>query len=1183
MNGSIDKLDVILFEAIQIEDDSQRKEFLDRACDDNVELRGEVERLLLVHAKAGKFLEHPVIDRPADHVANREASHQCQPETPLPNAPLSGVLGDYQLIREIGRGGMGVVYEAHQISLNRQVALKVLPFTAVLNQRQLERFKTEAQAAAGLHHGNIVPVFHVGSDRAVHYYAMQYIEGQDVSDLIKQLRQVSHQDALDLPITEDADFSLASDLITGRFEPADLTRPDIPLDVADDKSAAPDTNAIAETRTFAALSTKDATNKPEYFRTIAGLGIQGAEALEFAHQNGILHRDIKPSNLMLDAGGKLWITDFGLARIEGDAGLTMTGDVMGTLRYMSPEQAAGDNDAVDQHSDVYSLGVTLYEMLSLSPVYPAEDRHELLQKRLQEEPAPLRQVNKAIPADLETIVHKAIAKEPVDRYATAQEFADDLQRFLNGEAIHARRPSVATRFSKWSQRNRALAAALFAAAFIGGIVAAGIVVVVKDRDGNVVAKVSAPAGSRVDIEVDGRTTSPPVSSPVNYLPSDHFVGLMAYPQSFSDIGRWQVVTRLPRSFVEHNWKFAWSPDSRFLAFGEGDDVRVYSVPDFRLVHLFSGHTGSVVAVDWSLSGKMICSTSIDNTVRIWDAETGLPGPVLVGHRDRVDAVAWHPSSKIIATGGRDNTVRLWNANGKLEQVLIGHTGHVVDVAWSPDGERLASTGNGESLRLWSKKGEAEKVISLHRGENQRTVEWSPDGRRLLTSCLAANAAVRIWNTDGSGGENLKDFEIFISSATWNPDGTLIAAASWDNNVYLFNSDGIVDSILVGHEANVHFVKWSPDGKWIASGSSDGAIRLWTNDGKPGPIMRGLPSVSKVAWNPDGQEFAIATNDGAVRLCNASGEVERIFSGLRRGFDWSPDGKQIVAWNESHSINISSLEHNTEHLVFTGTEAQEGRVFWNPDGRRIAWASGSWPRATIHFLSLDGTAQTTAEAHSNGIYDMGWNPAGNLLASASRDNWLRLWNVDGKLAREINAGQILTSVAWNPDGTLLASGCDDGTIQLWTDRGKPIRVLKGHENRVTTVKWSSNGKRIASGGRDNTVRLWSDVGSPQGILIGHAGVSRSVDWRPHSAELLSGGYDATVRLWDTKTLQPLWVLVILDDKQSMKLSRDGQLLAGDPSVFQREFRYILQQPTGAIEILKPSDFQQRTSQTFFLEE
>jgi serine/threonine protein kinase/Flp pilus assembly protein TadD len=329
-------------------------------------------------------------------------------------------LGDFRLVRELGRGGMGVVYEAEQLSLGRRVALKVLPLAATLDPRRLQRFKNEVQAAAALHHTNIVPVYFVGCDRGVHYYAMQLIQGQTLGEVIQDLRR-------------QRDGVVSS--------------------------------SAADTPVRAALTT-ERSDSLAFCRAIARLGVQAAAALEHAHQVGVVHRDIKPSNLMLDARGDLWVADFGLARLPGDPGLTLSGDLVGTLRYMSPEQALGKRPLIDHRTDIYSLGATLYELLTLEPVFAGKDREELLRQFTFEDPVPPRRLNKAIPADLEAIVLKALEKSPSDRYASAQELADDLEHHLRDEPIRARRPGVRVRLTKWARRHRPLVAGLASAAAI---------------------------------------------------------------------------------------------------------------------------------------------------------------------------------------------------------------------------------------------------------------------------------------------------------------------------------------------------------------------------------------------------------------------------------------------------------------------------------------------------------------------------------------------------------------------------------------------------------------------------------------------------------------------------------------------------------------------------------------------
>jgi eukaryotic-like serine/threonine-protein kinase len=347
----------------------------------------------------------------------------------------SGVLGDYRIVREVGRGGMGIVFEAVQVSLGRRVALKILPLAAAVDPRHLQRFQLEAQAAAHLHHPHIVPIFAVGCDRGVHYYAMQFIDGRSLADLVADLRRGSVK-------APAADFEL---LPSG-----------VPLTGSGAASADPTADSdpqVGPSRPEASASS--GSRGIEAAKAAARLGVQAADALEHAHALGVLHRDVKPANLLVQADGHLWVADFGLARFGADTDLTRTGDVLGTLRYMSPEQAMAQRIVVDHRTDVYSLGATLYELLAARPAFDGHDRQELLRKIAQEEPTPPRQLDPTIPRDLETIVLKAMAKEPEGRYSTALEMADDLRRFLADEPILARRPGPAERLAKWSKRHRA--------------------------------------------------------------------------------------------------------------------------------------------------------------------------------------------------------------------------------------------------------------------------------------------------------------------------------------------------------------------------------------------------------------------------------------------------------------------------------------------------------------------------------------------------------------------------------------------------------------------------------------------------------------------------------------------------------------------------------------------------------
>ena len=377
-------------------------------------------------------------------------------------------LGDFRLLSEIGRGGMGIVYDAEELSLRRRVALKVLPFAAMLDDRQLQRFKNEARAAATLNHPNIVPVYSVGVERGVHYYAMQRIDGQSVAEVIADLRQISEgtQGAVAIPL-EERDASTPSVALTlamqadHRIENPAIRPGD---DLASDQELPATRWPADETRPLsqAAITTADTIHTPAFYRNVARIGHQAADAMDHAHSEGVLHRDIKPANLLVDVVGKVWITDFGLARLENDVGMTMTGDLLGTLRYMPPEQALGRRGIVDHRADVYSLGVTLYELLTQSPAFAAQDRGELLQAIESTEPTAPRKQHRSIPKELETIVLKAMAKEPNDRYSSARALADDLESFLDDRPIQARPAGWIDRTIKWSRRHKAIVASLAA-------------------------------------------------------------------------------------------------------------------------------------------------------------------------------------------------------------------------------------------------------------------------------------------------------------------------------------------------------------------------------------------------------------------------------------------------------------------------------------------------------------------------------------------------------------------------------------------------------------------------------------------------------------------------------------------------------------------------------------------------
>ena len=364
-----------------------------------------------------------------------------------PAAPL----GDFQIVGEIARGGMGIVYEAIQLSLGRRVALKVLPFAATMDDRSLQRFKLEAQAAALLHHTHIVPIYAVGCERGVHFYAMQLIHGQSLAAVIASLKAEQNRDNKGRAALEGKAVGSLSDTDEWRRDSNIAERG------PEQRQELQSTADVSQVVTAGNSITSEA-----YVRRAVGLMIQAAEALEHAHQAGVIHRDVKPANLLVDRTGNLWITDFGLAQLQDQHSMTRSSDMVGTFRYMSPEQTGGERAVLDHRTDIYSLSATFYELLTLEPAVAAPTHQELFYQILHVEPRRPHELNRAIPVELETILLKGLSKSASDRYSSAAELAADLQRFLDHKPILARRPSPVDRIRKWGRRNPSLVVAAVA-------------------------------------------------------------------------------------------------------------------------------------------------------------------------------------------------------------------------------------------------------------------------------------------------------------------------------------------------------------------------------------------------------------------------------------------------------------------------------------------------------------------------------------------------------------------------------------------------------------------------------------------------------------------------------------------------------------------------------------------------
>jgi WD40 repeat protein/serine/threonine protein kinase len=1057
-------------------------------------------------------------------------------------AQTLGCLGDYHIVGELGRGGMGVVYEAVQISLARRVALKVLPFAAALDAKQLQRFKNEAQAAAHLHHTNIVPVYGVGCERGVHYYAMQLIEGQTLANIIRGLRQLAGAEP-EAPADAAARL-LASDLASGLLAPP---RRDTSDEQPTGSYVPPVPDGVApasETARTAALSAETSVRNREFFRGVVTLGVQAAGALEYAHQMGVVHRDIKPANLLVDARGNVWVTDFGLAHCQSQAGLTMTGDLVGTLRYMSPEQALAQRVVVDQRTDVYSLGATLYELLTLEPAFTGRDRQELLRQIAFEEPRPPRRLNPAIPTELETIVLKALAKNPDDRYGTAQELADDLNRFAEDKPIRARRVSLGKRVLLWIRR-RPADAALVAVSALAALTAVCLIVFLV-LNGRLQAALGQTIEAKESAEGQRREA-------LKFRYYNH-IALAGVAWRDANMGRLeQLLDECPPDY-QHHWEW------RFLKRQCHGDTRT-----------LRGHEGGVFCLAYSPDGTRLATGGLDGIVRLWDTATGKVLADLRGHKGEVYAVAFHPDGRQIASCGEDRTARIWDlATRQPRFVLAGHQRDLYGLAFSRDGKRLATGSWDKRLKLWNAATGQELPVEF-RGHDKEVwgIAFRPDGKHLASG--GADNLVRVWDA-ATGREALPPLRGHtdqVHGVAFSPDGLVLASASVDKSIRLWDArTGEARGVLGGHTAEYALVAFSPDGKQLAATSNRSVVEVW--DIATGRCVRSLKGhaniLFQVAFSPDGARLASASQDQTVKFWDAdSGQEVRTLAGHEgevAGVALSPDCRRLASAGADGVVKLWDVATGQELFNWREHQGPVAGVAFSPDGR---WLASAGADKTVRIReAATGQVLRTYTGHAGEVRTVAFSPDGLRVATADDQGMVKLW--EPATGRELYSGKEfdgeIRSVAFSADGTRLAAAGADRMVKLLD-----LTVLRclpnnltGHHCWVHGLAFSPDDRLLAAGGRDETpapkrrarfasvsgdgaVKLW-DAATGRLLLsiAAHSGYVRGVAFSRDGTRLASASTDGTVKLWDTREGQEVLSLKApAGGVVSLAFSQDGNFL------------------------------------------
>ena len=1038
-----------------------------------------------------------------------------------------GVLGDYRIIRLVGTGGMGIVYEAEQLSLGRHVALKVLPNHARLDPDRLKRFQQEARAAARLQHTNIVPVHDIGEVEGIHFYTMQFVHGQGLNEILAELRLL---DAGRGPAHPLADAGMAREGSSSSVKLPGQT----------------------------SLGTPSGA-RAHYYRSVALIGVQVADALAYAHERGVLHRDIKPSNLLLDFKSNVWITDFGLAKAEGGEELTHTGDIVGTLRYMGPERFSGWSDP---RSDVYGLGATLYELLTLRPPFTASDRATLLRQILHEAPIAPRRLDPQIPRDVETIVQKAMAREPAQRYQGAADIAADLRRFIDGRPIEARRSTTTKLLWLWGRRNP-LSASLGAVAALLLVAVAALSLwtahtVEEKRDEAVNSLREARLGQAHGLRSGGRPgrqheslaalrqaagIRPGIDLRNEALAAMALVDLKPLFSRRPEVDAETAQAAETAAGMQHMMPgataLALDPALERYAVGTAAGrVRIHRVADdaklieitvdprpVRILHFFRPRgdhlaavhglrlrvidleTGAVVQeirdehghFAFGSDGRRFALGLSDGQVHLRQiGQEGDLGVLPAGHAP--NQLAFRPGSDELAVcGWNERDVQLWDLASRAVVRRFSHPQGIGAIAWHPAGGRLAAACHDQRIHLWdARTGSCLAALEGHRGTPVH-VAFDPAGDFLLSYGWDGRTILR-----HAAGQAL--FEMDGGGFQFSADGGRLAF----NGLDLFSTFEVHEVLrshvyraLHGH-AGVHgvgHIGFSPDGRWLASSSQDDGLRIWEAPsgrelasirlrGLESAIFRALgESLEVITSGREGLHLWPLTRRGVEPGARPLlGPPRRLLgpSDLKRA-RLSSDGSTVtlVDFPQARIVDVDHPERSfalPEHPNVVVADR-------SPDGRWIA--GGTWHGKGIPIWEVESRKLSRVlPAEWSAV--TAFSPDGRWLAVSTgqevRSHSCADWEARWKRPRH-RAGDGPGALGYSPDSRLLAALHSTSRVRLFhAEDGAEVATLEApREAPLYGLAFGAGGTLLAGASGRGEVQLWDLHAARRGLA------AMGLDW------------------------------------------------------------------------------------------